>query len=116
MEEARTLYVPRLTKESAKWGRKTKLGGWYYGCVKKEGMSTDSINEWFGELMAQEISVTPAELAIAGSPAECADKARAYIDAGVEHFVQDFQRHGMETLESSMAQMNLFAEEVVPLI
>ena len=35
LEEARTLYVPRLTEESAKWGRNTKLGGWYYACVKK---------------------------------------------------------------------------------
>ena len=79
-------------------------------------MSVQSINEWFGELMAQEINVTPAELAIAGSPLECADKARAFIDAGVEHFVLDFQRHGMETLNSAMEQMTLFAKEVVPLI
>ena len=86
LEEIRSLYVPRLTEESAKWGRKTKLGGWYYAWVKEDGLSVESINDWFGELMAQEIDVTPAELAIAGSPSECADKARAYIDAGVEHF------------------------------
>jgi len=115
-DEVRTVYIPQLNEASAKWGRKTKMGGWYYACVRENGMSSASINDWFGELMAQEIGVTPAELAIAGSPMECADKARAYIDAGVEHFVLDLQRHGMETLESAMEQMTVFAESVVPQI
>lgn len=116
VEEARTLYVPRLTEESAKWDRKTKLGGWYYTCVRPAGMSAEDLDQWFGVLMDQEIKTDPAEVAIAGSPAQCADKLRAYIDAGVEHFVLDMQRHGLETVESAMEQMTLLAEEVVPLI
>ena len=102
--------------EAGTLGRKTKLGGWYYVCVRPGGMSGEDLNQWFGVLMDQEIKTDPAEVAVAGSPAQCADRLRAYIDAGVEHFVLDMQRHGLESVESAMEQMTLFAEEVVPLI
>lgn len=115
-DEARNLYVPRLTEEAGKWGRKTKLGGWYYACVSERPMSAQSINDWFAGLMDQEIGVRASDLAIAGDPEQCAARIRGYLDAGVEHFVLDFQRHGLESHASAMEQMTRFAEQVVPII
>ena len=116
VEDVRTIYVPRLAEESAKWGRKTKLGGWYYVCVRHAGMSADDLDQWFGVLLEEELKTNPAEVALAGSPSECADQVRALIDAGVEHLVLDLQRHGLDSVDSAIEQMTLFAEEVVPLI
>ena len=116
VREAREVFVPGLKTESKKWGRKTKLGGWYYARVSNGSRDLTDINEWFGGLMNQEFDVEPSELVIAGTPAQCAAKVRAYLDAGVEHFVLDFQRHGLESIDAVIEQTTLFAEEVVPLL
>jgi len=36
--------------------------------------------------------------------------------AGVDHFVVEFQFHGLETVDFGMAQMKKFVQEVVPLL
>ena len=111
-----TSMYPVLNEKGEKWGRETKLGDWYYARVNTGPLDTTDINEWFGGLMNQEFEVQPSELAIAGTPEQCAAKAREYLDAGVEHFVLDFQRHGLEGIDTVIEQTTLFAEDVVPLI
>ena len=116
VKEAREIFVPGLKKESQKWDRHTKLGGWYYARVSTGAGDVTDVDAWFGGLMNQEFDVKPSDLAIAGSAAQCASLVREYLDAGVEHFVLDFQRHGLENIETVIEQTTLFAEEVVPLI
>ena len=56
------------------------------------------------------------EVAIAGSPQHCADKVEEYVEAGISHFLLDFQYHGLTSVDYSMRQMDRFVSEVVPLL
>ena len=53
---------------------------------------------------------------MAGSPAQCAAKIREYQAAGLSQFILDFQQHGVASPATSMEQMTLFREQVVPLL
>jgi alkanesulfonate monooxygenase SsuD/methylene tetrahydromethanopterin reductase-like flavin-dependent oxidoreductase (luciferase family) len=53
---------------------------------------------------------------VAGSPEQCAAKIREYEAAGLSQFILDFQQHGVASPASSMEQMALFRELVVPLL
>ncbi len=44
------------------------------------------------------------------------DKINAFRDAGLSHFIFDFQRHGLDPVSESIRQMDLFVESVVPLL
>ena len=79
-------------------------------------MPEDEIDTWFADLMDMEIPVNPSEVSIAGSPAQCAERFKAYMDAGRDHFVLDFARHGLEGAETTIGQMTDFVEHVVPLL
>ncbi|MBH98686.1 MAG: hypothetical protein CMM56_09595 [Rhodospirillaceae bacterium] len=115
--EVKEVYLPKLRSESKKWDRiPPKLGGWFYSKITDDAMSDIDITNWFEGLMNQEFDVSPADISFAGSPAQCATKIRQYLDAGVEHFVLDFQRHGLETVDAAQEQMTRFVEQVVPLL
>jgi alkanesulfonate monooxygenase SsuD/methylene tetrahydromethanopterin reductase-like flavin-dependent oxidoreductase (luciferase family) len=79
-------------------------------------MSGGEINEWFGDLMEMEVQVVPSQVTLAGSPEQFATMVRAYRDAGMQHFVLDFQRHGLEDHRTTLTQMEVFVEKVVPLL
>ena len=55
-------------------------------------------------------------ICIAGSPSHCADRIEEYLDAGVDHFLLDFQYHGLASVEYSVRQMERFVSEVTPLL
>ena len=116
-EECRDEYVPQLERECAKWGTGTKLASWFY-CQITDGrdMPKQEIDEWFGGLMEMEVEVVPSEVSLAGSPAQFADAMNSYREAGMQHFVLEFQRHGLEDYRASLEQMEIFAEKVVPLL
>ena len=46
----------------------------------------------------------------------CAERVHALREAGVWHFVLEFQFHGVEDVAFGMRQMERFATEVGPLI
>ena len=52
----------------------------------------------------------------AGSPEQCAEAVRAYREAGMEHFVLDFHRHGLDPVDIIHEQMERWANDVVPLL
>ena len=116
LQEAREVYVPGLTAAASEWNRHTRLGGWFYARVDTTGMRANAIDEWFAGLMSQEIDVRPSDLALAGTPEQVAEKVSDCLNAGIEHFVLDFQRHGLESIDTVIEQATLFAEEVVPKI
>ncbi len=68
------------------------------------------------EFAERESAIDPRDLAFVGSPEVCAQRIQAYLDAGVTHFVLDFQYHGLTSVEFSMNQMEKFVSEVVPLL
>jgi alkanesulfonate monooxygenase SsuD/methylene tetrahydromethanopterin reductase-like flavin-dependent oxidoreductase (luciferase family) len=55
-------------------------------------------------------------VAIYGSPEQCAERARALLDAGVDYIIFDFQYHGLETEDFAREHMRRFVEEVVPFL
>ena len=117
LDEVRNEYVPQLARETARWGTRTRLASWFY-CRITPGreMSGGEINEWFGDLMEMEVQVVPSQVTLAGSPEQFATMVRAYRDAGMQHFVLDFQRHGLEDHRAALEQMEVFVEKVVPLL
>lgn len=117
IDAVRNEYVPGLARECAKWGTKTKLGGWFYARVTPDReMSDDEVNEWAGDVLGHWEGLIPAERTFAGSPEQVATKIKAYMDAGMEHFVLDFQLHGYQSGTVTMEQMDVFVEKVVPLL
>ena len=60
--------------------------------------------------------IDPMAVTLAGTPERCAERINALTEAGVSHFVVEFQFHGLETVEFGMRQMETFAREVGPLL
>ncbi|MFQ5875901.1 MAG: LLM class flavin-dependent oxidoreductase, partial [Dehalococcoidia bacterium] len=117
LDEVRNEYIPQLKEETQRWGTNTKLSSLFYTRITPDReMPGDEINDWFGGLMEMEVKVIPKDVSIAGSPEQCAAQIKAYIDAGMDHFVLDFQRHGLEPFETNIEQMDAFVERVVPLL
>ena len=117
IQEIREDYLPRLAEEGEKRGRKIDLGSWMYSVITSgRDMSDEEIDAHFGTLMNMEIAVKPSQVTISGSPEQCAATIRAFMDAGLDFFTLDFSRHGLDTCETTISQMDVFVEEVVPLL
>ncbi len=116
-DELRDFYAPQLAAECQKWGSKTRLGAWIYCYVTPDRELTgEEVNAHFAGTYFSDRPELPQEVAMAGSPAQCAAKIREYEAAGLSQFILDFQQHGVASPADSMAQMTLFREQVVPLL
>ena len=51
-----------------------------------------------------------------GSPSHVPEKIRAFKTAGMDHFIMDFSRHVIDSIDYNIEQLNAFVEEVVPLL
>ena len=116
--QIRTEYVPALQKAPSETGRDTQL------CLnvnvdimdpgqrpsnEKLALLKTAVN-FFGEA-----DIDPEEVAIIGAPERCAARLKDYREAGVDHFLLDFQYHGAVSIEYAMLQMKTFVDSVVPL-
>lgn len=115
-DEVRNEYVPLLNKENKKWGTKAKLSTWLFTRIGDKEMTADDTNEWFKEIINGEVTVTPSEVAVAGTPEQCAARFKEYLDAGIDRFVLDQVRHSVDPLEVFYEQTTLFVEKVAPLL
>ena len=116
-DELRDIYVPRLAAECEKLGTKTRLGAWIYCYVTPDREPTgEEINEHFAGTYFSDRPELPQQVAMAGSPEQCAAKFREYEAVGPSQFILDFQQHGVKSPATSMEQMTLFREQVVPLL
>jgi alkanesulfonate monooxygenase SsuD/methylene tetrahydromethanopterin reductase-like flavin-dependent oxidoreductase (luciferase family) len=116
-DELRNQHVPLLQQETEKRGTKTKLAVWVYAFVTPgRTLSANEINERFAGYYFTDNPNLPREVAVAGSPEQCAAKIREYQAAGVPRLVIDFQNHGVEPVAAMVEQMTLFAELVAPLL
>jgi alkanesulfonate monooxygenase len=115
--EAREVWVPRLREEGEKVGRHPKLASFTFAYVA----DTDAdLAVHLPKLRVgvgfEDPSVDPTDITIAGSPARCAERIGALSEAGVDHFVVEFQFHGVEPVRFGMEQMEKFVAEVGPLL
>lgn len=74
-----------------------------------------SLTSFYGRSY-QEKRLRPEDVGVVGLPEECAEKIKEFQKAGVSYFIFDFQHHGVASTEFALRQMELFAEEVVPLL
>jgi alkanesulfonate monooxygenase SsuD/methylene tetrahydromethanopterin reductase-like flavin-dependent oxidoreductase (luciferase family) len=116
-DAVRTQFVPLLAAENERQATDTQFGCWIY-CHVTPGrtMSGDEIDAHFAGYYFADDPEMPREVAVAGSPEQCAAKIREYLDAGVSRLILDFQNHGIDPVASSLEQMTIFREEVVPLL
>ncbi len=61
-------------------------------------------------------SIDPRGVTISGTPERCAERIGALAEAGVSHFLIEFQFHGLEPVSFGMEQMETFARDVAPLL
>lgn len=115
-DEVRNEYIPQLNEENAKWGTNAKLSTWLFTRITDHEMSAGDTNEWFKGIINGEVTATPSEVAVAGTPEQCAARFKEYMDAGVDRFVLDQVRHSIDPLEVFYEQTTLFAEKVAPLL
>ena len=112
LRKVREEYAPGLAEANERYGGHARLGGMFHAWVS-DGMvlSPRARQErywgWEGEAL---------DPMAAGSPEQCADTVRAFRDAGMEHFVLDFHRHGLDPISVLHEQMDRWANEVVPLL
>jgi alkanesulfonate monooxygenase len=115
--EARDLWVPKLRDEGEKVGRHPKLASFTFAYVadNEQDLQAQLPRLRIG-VGFEDASVDPTDITIAGSPERCAERIQALAEAGVDHFVVEFQFHGLETVDFGMRQMEKFASEVGPLL
>jgi alkanesulfonate monooxygenase SsuD/methylene tetrahydromethanopterin reductase-like flavin-dependent oxidoreductase (luciferase family) len=102
--------VPNHAAANEKYGGNSKLGILLYANLFADGdMSLADLSRhyfgWQGEAL---------DPMAAGSPERCAKVLENYRDVGIEHFVLDFHRHGLDHVSTIHDQMARFASEVVP--
>jgi probable F420-dependent oxidoreductase len=116
-EEARSLWLPRLQEEGDRWGTKPKLTSFTFGYVARDEADFQAKLPTLRQGVAfEDPSVDPLGVTISGVPERCAERIHALMKAGVDHFVVEFQFHGLESVSAGMAQMETFAKEVAPLL
>ncbi|MCP4470071.1 MAG: hypothetical protein GY815_05185, partial [Gammaproteobacteria bacterium] len=103
--------------EGEKWGTDPKLCAFSFVYVAKD--EKDYASQLPNLRLAvsfEDESINPSDVTISGSPERCAQRIRSLADAGVWHFVLEFQFHGLEPVSFGMAQMEAFASDVAPLL
>ena len=118
-DELNDVYLPRLGEAPiGKWGQRAKVSAWIY--------STSHRGPGHVHHRDRRLLLGPHGLGIrrryrpavtvAGSPEQSAERISNYLDAGLDHFVFDFVRHGVEPHDTLMRQMDLMANKVAPLL
>jgi alkanesulfonate monooxygenase SsuD/methylene tetrahydromethanopterin reductase-like flavin-dependent oxidoreductase (luciferase family) len=107
----RERYVPRLAEENAKYGGQAKIQIFGYANVLDNDIPEDELSRRYWGWRSP---ITDS--LVVGSAERCATIIRKFTQAGVDHFVLDFQRHGLDTISHFREQMDRFAREVVPLL
>jgi alkanesulfonate monooxygenase SsuD/methylene tetrahydromethanopterin reductase-like flavin-dependent oxidoreductase (luciferase family) len=116
-EALRTQFVPLLAEENVKQEAHTELACWVYCYVTPDRtLSAEEIDARFAGGYFAEDPELPRDVAVAGSPEQCAARIREYRNAGVSRLVLDLQNHGIDPVASSLEQMAIFREEVAPLL
>lgn len=116
-EDVRTLWIPKLAEEGARYGSEPKLASFTFVYVAKDKHDHERCLPRLKTAVAfEQPDIDPLEVTISGSPERCAERIHTLSEAGVWQFVLEFQFHGLETVAFGMKQMETFAREVGPLL
>jgi probable F420-dependent oxidoreductase len=116
-DEARTRWLPKLREANDQWGRDARLGAFTFVYVAENDADFQAMLPRLRDAVAfVDPDTDPLGVTISGTPERCAERLTALHAAGVDHFVVEFQFHGIETVAFGMAQMKVFAREVMPLL
>ena len=116
-EEARTMWLPRLREAGEKWNRDPRLGAFTFVYVaENEADFAAMLPRLRDSVGFVNPDTDPLGVTISGTPERCAERLNALHEAGIAHFVVEFQFHGLETVAFGMEQMRAFARDVVPLL
>ena len=103
--------IPAIEKETAKQGTSLEVGALVWAEIIVDGRDPQADvlpgYETFGHEPGADL---------VGSPDLVARGIRDLKDAGLSHFVLDFNRHGLDPLSQIDTQMALFVNEVMPLL
>lgn len=116
-EAARSLWIPKLREAGARWDRAPKLAAFTFAYVAKDESDFQAMLPRLRDCVAfEDSSIDPLGVTISGVPERCAERITALSQAGVSHFLIEFQFHGLESVSFGMEQMEAFARDVVPLL
>ncbi len=116
-DATRDLWIPKLAEEGAKYGTDPKFAAFSFVYVADDDTDYQRYMPLLQKAVAfEDPKVDPHRVTVSGSPEKCAERLHALADAGVWHFVLEFQFHGLESVSFGMQQMEKFVERVGPLL
>ena len=117
IDELKNEYMPALNAENEKMGGNTKMASFLYANIFEKDQSAAEVNKAYGPYLTIEFDDQNAhEVLLVGSAQQVAGRIKAFMEAGLDHFILDFSRHGIDSTEYNMEQLDAFVEEVVPLL
>ena len=117
IDELKSIYLPKLAEENQKMGGNTKMASFVYANIFERDQSEAEVNKIYGPYLTIEFEDQNAdEVLLVGSAQQVAGKIRAFLDAGLDHFILDFSRHGIDSVDYNIEQLDAFVEDVVPLL
>ena len=92
--------MPKLAAENEKMGGNTKMASFVYANIFEKDRSEAEVNRVYGPYLTIEFEDQNAfEVLLVGSARQVAEKTRAFMKAGVSHFILDFSRHGIDSTQ-----------------
>lgn len=115
-QDIKEKYAPKIKGANVKIALYTLLATGKTQTELDEIMYTaKSLTSFYGGTY-QNKRLRPRDIGVIGFPEECAAKIKDYEEAGVSYFIFDFQHHGLISTKLASRQIELFAEEVIPLL
>ena len=118
VEEIKEQWRPAIEAENERTGSSLKISLMNFVAIvdDESKIETEVTPQLRQCIRLTATGVQPEEMTIVGSPEMCAEKVRAFLDAGVDHLLLDFSYRGSAPAEYAREQIHRFAEEVAPLV
>jgi alkanesulfonate monooxygenase SsuD/methylene tetrahydromethanopterin reductase-like flavin-dependent oxidoreductase (luciferase family) len=104
-------FLPGLSAENQRFGGHAKLSILIYTNVLTNQVSLEELSRRYFDFQGGAL-----ETIAVGTPDRCAAVIRAFREVGVEHFVLDLHRHGLDSTIVLRKQMESFVRDVIPLL
>lgn len=104
-------YLPRLSDENQRFGGSAKLSILIYAEVLDREPAKDELSRRYYDFQGGALDTIAV-----GTPERCAAVMRAFREVGVDHFVLDLHRHGLDPITVLHDQMDAFVRDVIPLL
>ena len=117
-EETREQWAPAIEAENERTGASLKISLMNFVAIvdDESKVPTDVVPRLRECIRLTATGVQPEDMTIVGTPESCAERVRAFLDAGVDHLLLDFSYRGSASREYQREQIQRFAEEVAPLV